>query len=147
LGLRDDEEKTRKAAGVATDKGKDPDQNTEGAALPVDDSIPGERVIVYDPDNPCMNLGSVYPDMKQFRLAIRQFAINKEFELHTEKTDPTRFIGNCMEEGCPWHIVGRRQPDHKTVMVLTSALTWHMHLFKIFFYWQLTICFLVFIYR
>jgi hypothetical protein len=79
--LRDDEEKTRKAAGVATDKGKDPDQNTEGAALLVDDSIPGERVIVYDLDNPCMNLGSIYPDMKQFRLAIRQFAINKEFEL------------------------------------------------------------------
>jgi hypothetical protein len=61
--------------------------------------------------------------MKQFRLAIRQFAINEEFELRTQKTDPIRFIGNCMEEGCPWHLVGRTQPDHKTVMVLTSTLT------------------------
>jgi hypothetical protein len=121
LGLRDEKEKARKAAekGVANDKRKDPDVNTEGAALPVGDSIPGERVIVYDPDNPCMSLGSVYPDMKEFRLAIRQFAINKEFELHTEKTDPGRFIDNCMTEDCPWHIVGRRQPDKKTIMVLT----------------------------
>jgi hypothetical protein len=123
LGLSDEEEKARKAAGVPTDKGKGPDENIEGAVLPVDDNIPGERVIVYDPDKPCMNLGSVYPDMKQFRLAIRQFAINEEFELRTQKTDPIRFIGNCMEEGCPWHLVGRTQPDHKTVMVLTSTLT------------------------
>jgi hypothetical protein len=133
LGLGDEQDKSRKAAGVATDMGKGPDQNTKGAALPVDDSIPGERVIVYDPDKPCMNIGSVYPDMKEFRLAIRQFAINEEFKLHIEKTDPSRFIGNCMVEDCPWHIVGRRQPDQKTVMVLTSYLTMAftvMHLCK-----------------
>jgi len=106
------------------------------------DCIPGEKVIVYDPDKPCMSLGSVYPCMKEFRLAMRQFAINEEFELDLEKTDPTRYIANCKAEDCPWHIVGRRQPDKKTVMVLT----WHLTISIVFVYiisdcWQLTICF------
>jgi hypothetical protein len=78
-----------------------------------------EKVIVYDPDKPCMNIGSVYPNVKEFRLSMRQFAINEEFELAIEKTGKKRYIGNCKAEDCPWHIVGRRQPDGKTVMVFT----------------------------
>jgi len=74
---------------------------------------------VYDPDKPCMDLGSVYPNMKEFRLAMRQFAINEEFELDTKKTDPTRFIGNRKAEDCPWHIVGRTWPNGNTVMVFS----------------------------
>jgi hypothetical protein len=147
LGLGDEQDKAREDAGAATDMGKGPDQNTEGAALPVDDSITGERVIVYDPDKPCMNIGSVYPNikkftnMKEFGLAMRQFAINEEFELNIDKTDPSRFIGNCMVEDCPWHIVGRRQPDQKTTMVLTLYLTMAYAFVHNNFYWQLTISF------
>ena len=147
LGLKDEEEKARKAAAAAAkcaDKENVPAQNIDGASLHVDDCIPGEKVIVYDPDKPCMSLGSVYPCMKEFRLAMRQFAINEEFELDLEKTDPTRYIANCKAEDCPWHIVGRRQPDKKTVMVLT----WHLTISIVFVYiisdcWQLTICFFI----
>jgi hypothetical protein len=88
-----------------------------------------------------MNIGSVYPDMKEFRLAIRQFAIHEEFELHIEKTDPSRVIGNCMVEDCPCHIVGRRQPDQKVGMLLTSYLTMAYAFVQNKFYWQLTVCF------
>lgn len=94
LGLRDEEAKGTGAATKSADKGKGHVEVVNGALPHFDDSVPGERVIVYDPDNPCMDLGSVYPDMKEFRLAIRQFAINEEFALDTEKTDPTRYIGN-----------------------------------------------------
>jgi hypothetical protein len=59
----------------------------------------------------------VYSSMREFRLAVRQFAINEEFELNIYKTDPSRFIGYCKGEGCRWHIVGRRQHDGNTVMV------------------------------
>ena len=64
LGLRDEEEKARKAAAAAAkcaDKENVPAQNIDGASLHVDDCIPGEKVIVYDPDKPCMSLGSVLP--------------------------------------------------------------------------------------
>ena len=94
-----------------------PDVDTRGAAIPVDDAIPEERVMVYDPNKPCMDIGTVYPNMVEFRLAVRQFAINKEFALHTVKTDTERFIGKCMAPDCPWHINGRKQRHSKTVMV------------------------------
>jgi hypothetical protein len=97
-----------------------PDVDTRGAAIPVDDAIPEERVMVYDPNNPCMDIGSVYPNMVEFRLAVRQFAINKEFALHTVKTDTERFIGKCMAPDCPWHINGQKQRHSKTVMVQTQ---------------------------
>ena len=99
-----------------------PDIDTRGAAIPVDDEIPEERVIVYDPNNPCMNLGTVYPNMVEFRLAVRQFAINKEFALHTVKSDKERFIGKCMAPDCPWHINGRKQRDSDIVMVHSTYL-------------------------
>jgi len=93
--------------------------DTEGAAIPVSDAIPDEVVITYDKDHPKMDLGTMYPSMKEFRLAVRQFAINEEFELAIKKTDRTRYIANCNADDCPWHIVGRTQPDGRTVMVLT----------------------------
>ena len=65
--------------------------------------------MVYDPNKPCMDIGTVYRNMVEFRLAVRQFAINKEFALHTRKTDIERFIGKCMALDCPWHINGRKQ--------------------------------------
>jgi len=128
LGFRaDDEEadKAREAARKVCGEQNDDtwEVDTTGAAIDVDDYLPGERTVVHDPNLPRMDLGIVYPNMKEFRLAMRQFAINKEFELHVVKTDPERYIGGCKGgEDCPWHLVGRRQPDGCTVMVLTFIL-------------------------
>ena len=129
LGLRlEDEEadKAREAARkVCGEQNNDTwEVDTTGAAIDVDDYLPGEMTVVHDPNRPRMDLGTVYPNMKEFRLAVRQFAINEEFELHIVKTDPTRYIADCKGEGCNgercrWHLVGRRQPDGCTVMVLT----------------------------
>ncbi|WVZ88700.1 hypothetical protein U9M48_035187 [Paspalum notatum var. saurae] len=116
LGLRAEDEANKSDHAPVGDDNED-NEETIGAAIPVDDDIPGERVILHDPDKPCMDIGTVYPDMHDFRLAIRQFAINEEFELVTTKSDTVRFISDCKGKDCPWHIVGRRQPDGKTVMV------------------------------
>ncbi|CAA0806649.1 Unknown protein [Striga hermonthica] len=113
---REDAEKAREAENNATPQSNEEIDTTE-AAIEVDDYLPGERIVVHDPNRPRMDLGTVYPNMKEFRLAMIQFAINKKFELHIAKTDPSRYIGGCKAMGCPWHIVGRRQPDGCTVMV------------------------------
>ena len=94
----------------------DEDFDTTRAAINVDDYLPEERIVVHDPNGPSLDLGSVYPNMKEFRLAVRQFAINEEFELHIVKTDPSRYIADCKAEDCPWHLVRHRQPDGSTVM-------------------------------
>ncbi|XP_062201788.1 uncharacterized protein LOC133904333 [Phragmites australis] len=120
LGLRDEDEKAEEArqnAAKASAEGVSVVDGTHGAAIPIDDAIPEERVMVHDKNNPCMDLGSKYPNMKEFRLAMRQFAMNKEFELGIEKTDPSRYRGYCKGDGCCWRIVGRVQSDNKTIMV------------------------------
>jgi hypothetical protein len=38
---------------------------------------------------------SVYLSMKEFMLAMRQYAIDKEFELGTEATEKTRYRVYC----------------------------------------------------
>ena len=122
IGLRAEDEAAEKAGEAFKMQEGDVNRSyseneTIDAAIPVDDEIPDERVMLHDPDKPCMDIGTVYPSMRDFRLAVRQFAINEEFELEIYKTDLSRFIGNCKREGCPWHIVGRRQQSRNSVMV------------------------------
>ena len=107
---------------LAGNRTADIDIDTTGAAIPVDDHVPGERLYAYDPNKPCMNIGTVYPNMKEFRLAMKQFAINEEFELHLVKTDKKRYIADCNADDCPWHINGRTQPDGITVKVYNFCL-------------------------
>jgi hypothetical protein len=94
-----------------------PNIDTRGAAIPVDDAIPEETMMLHDPNNPCMDIGTVYPSMVEFRLAVRQYAINKQFGLRTAKTDTKRFTGKCMGEVCLWHIHARKVKNSKSVRV------------------------------
>jgi len=81
--------------------------DTAEAAIPVDDTEATEPLFDWDRDN---------PDMYEFRLAVKQYAIVNEFELGTEKSDKTRFRGYCKASGCPWIIRARTQHD-KSVRV------------------------------
>ena len=96
----------------------------DGAAIPVDDNIPDDRVINYDSDNPEFKLGALFPSMEKFRLAVRQYAMNQEFELHVAKTTPIRYDGYCMgSDDCTWHVHGR--PETKggqTIIVMFFSL-------------------------
>jgi hypothetical protein len=118
-----DAQAAAKRDSTAENRTIDIDIDTTGAAIPVDDHVPGEGLYAYDPNNTSMDIGTVYPNMKEFRLAMKQFAINKEFEYCIVKIDPTRFIANCKDEACSWHINGRRQPDMTTVKVYNYFLT------------------------
>ena len=76
LGLRlEDEEadKAREAARKVCGEQNDDtwEVDTTGAAIDVDDYLLGERTVVHDPNRPRMDLGTVYPNMKEFRLAVR----------------------------------------------------------------------------
>ena len=96
----------------------------DGAAIPVDDNIPDDKVINYDSDNPEFKLGALFPSMEKFRLAVRQYAMNQEFELHVAKTTPVRYDGYCMgSDDCTWHVHGR--PETKggqTIIVMFFSL-------------------------
>ena len=71
------------------------------SVVPVDDNVPDEPMFQWDRDNPDMSVGVCYPSMDDFRLAVRQHAIVKEFELATAHSDTQRFRGHCGSLGCP----------------------------------------------
>jgi hypothetical protein len=51
----------------------------------VDYDIPERFNILHDVDHPEMHLGTIYPSMVEFKLVVRQYAINEEFLLGTIK--------------------------------------------------------------
>jgi hypothetical protein len=133
LGLRTDDDQHDKPTdgeaqaaserdNTAVNRIADIDIDTTGAAIPDDDHVPGEGLYAYDPNKPCMDIGTVYPNMNEFRLAMKQFAINEEFEYHLVKTDKKKYIADCKDDDCPWHINGRTQPDGHTVKVYNYLL-------------------------
>ena len=104
--------------GNDNDRGEDVD----GAAIPTNDDVPGEMVISYDKNNPCMEVGTQYPTMEEFKLAVRQFAIKKEFHLGVEKSTTKKYRGFCKSGDestgpCPWRINGSKLDGSSTVEV------------------------------
>ena len=95
---------------------KELEREMEDAAITVDDTAPTEPMEDWDKEFPDMSVGIHYPCMDDFRMAVRQHAIVKDFELGTEKSDKKRFRGFCKAAGCPWIIRARTQRD-KSVRV------------------------------
>jgi hypothetical protein len=83
----------------------------EAAAVPVDDNKAAEPMFFYDRDNPEMTVGTLYPSMDEFRLALKQHDVVKDFELGTEKSDKSEFRCFCKSKGCPWIIRAKTQRD------------------------------------
>lgn len=75
----------------------------------------------YDKDDPPMSVGSIYPNMREFRLALSQHAINREFEYNIEKSDPGRLRAYCSrweEENCRWSLYAKTTKDRVTIKVI-----------------------------
>lgn len=92
------------------------EREMEDAAIPVDDIAPSEPMADWDRECPDMSVGTHYPCMDDFRMALRQHAIVKDFELGTKKSDKGRFSGYCTAAVCPWVIRAKTQRD-KSVRV------------------------------
>jgi len=57
------------------------------AVVNVDDTVDEEPLYEWDRDNPDLSVGICYPSMADIRLAVKQHAIVKEFELETEHSN------------------------------------------------------------
>lgn len=90
-----------------SESGSDSDEEYEEEdGLVGKDPVPSQApVVVYYKDDPPMTVGTIYPNMSEFKLTLAQHAIKKEFEYNTEKSDPGRFRCYCSrkkEEKCKW---------------------------------------------
>ena len=80
---------------------------------------PIEPEIVYDVNDPPMVVGSIYPNMNVFKLAIAQHSIKHKYEYNIEKSDPGRYRAHCSSklEGCQWRIHASTMEDKVVVKV------------------------------
>ncbi|RLM74507.1 hypothetical protein C2845_PM15G04000 [Panicum miliaceum] len=53
------------------------------------------QIVDYDEEDPPMNVGSTYPNMSEFKLALCQHAIKYEFEFRTKHSSKHRFRVYC----------------------------------------------------
>jgi hypothetical protein len=74
-GLQKEDNSEKEMEGVVSRN----DYDDNSASIPIFKKLPGERKM-YDKSNPMMELGSLYPSIKEFKLALRQYAIDNEFE-------------------------------------------------------------------
>jgi hypothetical protein len=86
--------------------------------------------VEYDKENPLMTVGSMYPNMAEFKLALSQHAIKNEFEYNTERRGPKRLRAywSRKEDNCPWRIHASTTADRITVMVIIYCLNLHISL-------------------
>jgi hypothetical protein len=64
-----------------------------------------------------MILGSIYSNIDEFRLAIAQHAIKKEFEFNIIRSEPGQYTAKCAAQGCKWRIHASVVADGVTIMV------------------------------
>jgi hypothetical protein len=76
---------------------------------PMEDFLPNEKRVMYDKMNPSMQPGSLFPNMKEFRIAMRQYVIKHEFELGIDVTSTIRYVGYCKGGDCHWRIYAREE--------------------------------------
>ena len=101
---------------------EDEEELMREAADDVDDADDNELVCLYDKENPVIEVGKLWPSMKEFRMSFRTYAVKKEFDAKTMWTDRKKFYARCKGydgggNPCKWYLSARLQPDGSTVRV------------------------------
>jgi hypothetical protein len=86
------------------------------------DPLPPVPIVAYDRDDPPMSVGSIYPNMEEFRLTLSQHDIKYEFEFNIEKSDPERMRVYCLrknEDKCKWRLYASADTDGVSIKVIS----------------------------
>ncbi|KAE8811190.1 hypothetical protein D1007_11938 [Hordeum vulgare] len=99
----------------------------EMGADDVDDTDDNELVNLYDKENPVIEVAKLWPNMDEFRMCFKTYAVNHEFEAKTLWIDRKKLYARC--EGydgganpCKWYISARRQPDGSIIRCCPQAV-------------------------
>ncbi|KAE8817590.1 hypothetical protein D1007_04691 [Hordeum vulgare] len=103
------------------DATRDRTEDVDGQLME-DDAHDDELVNVYDKENPVVAMGKVFPNMDEFRMCFKTYAVKHEFDAKTKWTDRKKFYARCRDfygsfDPCKWYISARRQPYGSTIRV------------------------------
>jgi hypothetical protein len=65
------------------------------ASYDVDDAHDDELVTVYEKENLVIAVGKLFPNMGEFRMCFKTYALKKEFDAKTMWTDRKKFYARC----------------------------------------------------
>ena len=76
--------------------------------------------VEYDKDDPPMTVGTIYPDMASFKIALASHAVKHEFNYEIDKSDTGRYTVHCSlrNEGCPWRLHASTSADGHDIQVM-----------------------------
>jgi len=75
----------------------------------------------YDKNDPPLAVGTMYPNMKEFKVSLSQHAIKHKFEFNIEKSAPSRYRVYCSrrdKDNCPWRLHASTMQNMCTIMVI-----------------------------
>ncbi|KAE8773289.1 hypothetical protein D1007_54589 [Hordeum vulgare] len=84
------------------------EQLMKDVADDVDDAHAEELVHVYDKENPVIRVGKLWPNMDEFRLSFKTYAVRHQFDAKTVWTDRKKFYAKCKgfdgsgRRACKW---------------------------------------------
>ncbi|KAE8770092.1 hypothetical protein D1007_58208 [Hordeum vulgare] len=124
----DDEDKEENGeSSMPTDANRDIYEDVDGqlmedVANDVNDAHDDVLVNVYDKENPVIAVGRLFPNMDEFRMCFKTYAVNHEFDVKTKWTDKRKFYARCIGfdgsvKPCKWYISARCQPHGSTIRV------------------------------
>jgi hypothetical protein len=119
---------TRMRSPIYEDGDEDEDEVEEDEVREADEELRGKCYgpdVQYDKDDHPMTVGSTYPNMGIFKLALSQHAIKHEFEYNTEKSAPYRYrayFPRKKKYKCPWRLHASTMEDRSTVMVFVLLI-------------------------
>ena len=122
-----------------SDTNAEVDETTKDIDAEVDetmkDTLPSHiPEVAYNKDDPPMEVGSIYPNISEFKLALATHAIKNEFEYNIEKSEPGKYRAYCTGhvDGCKWRIhVSRTKGDQTTVHVISLCIFCHLYFIHI----------------
>ncbi|KAE8786581.1 hypothetical protein D1007_39563 [Hordeum vulgare] len=88
------------------------------AADDVDDAHEEQLVHVYDKENPVIRVGKLWPNMDEFRLSFKTYAVRHQFDAKIVWTDRNKFYAKCRgfdgsgRRACKW----RKLPSQPIVV-------------------------------
>ncbi|KAE8808135.1 hypothetical protein D1007_15259 [Hordeum vulgare] len=101
----EDKEENGETTNPLTDAQRDICEDVDGqlmedAADDVDDAHDDELVNVYDKENPIIAVGKLFPNMDEFRMCFKTYAIKHEFDAKTKWTDRKKVLCKMQRRKC-----------------------------------------------
>ncbi|KAE8811568.1 hypothetical protein D1007_11627 [Hordeum vulgare] len=119
MSMCDEDKEDNGESSMPTDANRDTYEDVDGQLMEdvADDAHDDELVNVHDKENHVIAVGKLFPNMDEFRMCFKTYAVKHEFDAKTNWTDRKKFYARCTGfdgsvKPCKW----RKHPSEPLVV-------------------------------